>query len=179
MKKAQYTPLPCPTFISGKTSPLDTEHCATNDRHAFQALLDEVKKRNTVQFPVVPCYFISPLKAATVAGTMRVSANRVFPSALWEKGTTTWHSDTSIALRTSKAVITTHAIAALLPVSFDEPYPHSVSIIELEKGRATTSTREIENPIPLVTLPMTRHLRRRLETAGRISGKEKPAYLSV
>ena len=37
----------------------------------------------------------------------------MFPSALWEKDTTTWHSDTSIALRTSKAVITTHAIAAL------------------------------------------------------------------
>lgn len=41
-----------------------------------------------------------------------------------------------------------------LPVSFDEAYPHSVSIVEL-KGREAPQIRtiEIENPIPLVTLP--------------------------
>lgn len=48
-----------------------------------------------------------------------------------------------------------HAIAVPpLPVSFDEAYPHSVSIVEL-KGREAPQIRtiEIENPIPLVTLP--------------------------
>ena len=105
----------------------------------------------------------------------------MFPSALWEKGTTTWHSDTSIALRTSKAVITTHAIAVPpSPVSFDENYPHSVSIVKLEKGvEPQISTREIENTIPLVTLP---HDPTPFEDALKLLEEypeERPAYLRL
>lgn len=41
-----------------------------------------------------------------------------------------------------------------LPVSFDETYPHSVSIIELNgHEEPQIKTVDIENPIPLVTLP--------------------------
>ena len=81
----------------------------------------------------------------------------------------------------SKAVITTHAIAALpSSVSFDETYPHSVSIIELEKGaEPQISTREIENPIPLVTLP---HDPTPFEDALKLLEEypeEKPAYLRL
>ncbi len=53
---------------------LDTE-TPRDQRQArfFQALLDEVKKRNTAQLPVVLMAHLL-LKAATVAGTMRISA---------------------------------------------------------------------------------------------------------
>ena len=53
---------------------LDTE-TPRDQRQArfFQALLDEVKKRNTAQLPVVLMAHLS-IEAATVAGTMRVSA---------------------------------------------------------------------------------------------------------
>lgn len=42
-----------------------------------------------------------------------------------------------------------------LAVSFDENYPHSVSMVEIEKhgDRPTVKTIEIHNPHPLVTLP--------------------------
>lgn len=41
-----------------------------------------------------------------------------------------------------------------LPVNFDETYPHSVSIIEVRRHEAPQiRTVEIENPMPLVTLP--------------------------
>lgn len=42
-----------------------------------------------------------------------------------------------------------------IPVSFDENYPHSVSIVEIDKHNDTprVKTIEIENPRPLVTLP--------------------------
>ena len=42
-----------------------------------------------------------------------------------------------------------------LPVSFDENYTHSVSIVEIEKHGDTPTVKEIEihNPHPLVTLP--------------------------
>ena len=105
----------------------------------------------------------------------------MFPSALWEKGTTTWHSDTSIAPQDIKG---SHHHARYcgtpLPVSFDETYPHSVSIIELEKGaEPQISTREIENPIPLVTLP---HDPTPFEDALKLLEEypeEKPAYLRL
>lgn len=43
-----------------------------------------------------------------------------------------------------------------VPVSFDENYPHSVSIVEIERHGDTPKVRrvEIENPRPLVTLPI-------------------------
>lgn len=42
-----------------------------------------------------------------------------------------------------------------IPVSFDENYKHSVSIVEIDKHEdtSTVETIEIENPRPLVTLP--------------------------
>lgn len=41
-----------------------------------------------------------------------------------------------------------------LPVNFDETYPHSVSIVEVRKHEVPEiRTVEIENPMPLVTLP--------------------------
>lgn len=44
-----------------------------------------------------------------------------------------------------------------LAVSFDENYPHSISMVEIEKhgDRPTVETIEILNPHPLVTLPPT------------------------
>ena len=77
------------------------------------------------------------------------------PQRYGEKGTTTWHSDN---IHCPQDIKGSHHHARYcgtpLPVSFDETYPHSVSIIELEKGaEPQISTREIENPIPLVTLP--------------------------
>ena len=39
-------------------------------------------------------------------------------------------------------------------VSFNEDYPHSVAIVDVERGQApVTRLREITNPIPLITLP--------------------------
>lgn len=44
-----------------------------------------------------------------------------------------------------------------LAISFDESYPHSVSMVEIEKhgDRPSVETIEIDNPRPLVTLPTT------------------------
>lgn len=44
-----------------------------------------------------------------------------------------------------------------IAISFDECYPHSVSIVEIERHGETPRVREIEikNPRPLVTLPTT------------------------
>ena len=43
-----------------------------------------------------------------------------------------------------------------IPVSFDENYPHSVSIVEIDHHGSTPTVRRIEitNPKPLVTLPI-------------------------
>lgn len=43
-----------------------------------------------------------------------------------------------------------------LPVSFDESYPHSVTIVNIEKNGDTPEIREIqiENKFPLITLPI-------------------------
>ena len=104
----------------------------------------------------------------------------MFPSALWEKGTTTWHSDTSIALRTSKAVITTHAIAALpSPSASTKPTLTRLHHRVGERAEPQISTREIENPIPLVTLP---HDPTPFEDALKLLEEypeEKPAYLRL
>ncbi len=41
-----------------------------------------------------------------------------------------------------------------IPVSFDEDYKHSVSIVEVDKGcKPTIRTIEINNPIPIITFP--------------------------
>ena len=42
-----------------------------------------------------------------------------------------------------------------IPVSFDEDYPHTVSVVEIASHGATPMIREIaiDNPYPLVTLP--------------------------
>ena len=93
---------------------LDTE-TPRDQRQArfFQALLDEVKKRNTAQLPVVLMAHLSIEGSDRSGHDESIGGIEYVPLSAMGEGTTTWHSDTSIALRTSKAVITTHAIAAL------------------------------------------------------------------
>ena len=118
---------------------LDTE-TPRDQRQArfFQALLDEVKKRNTAQLPVVLMAHLSIEGSDRSGHDESIGGIEYVPLSAMGEGYDYLHSDTSIALRTSKAVITTHAIAAL-------PSPSAstkLSALRLhhrvgERGRAT------------------------------------------
>ena len=69
-----------------------------------------------------------------------------------------------------------------LPISFDETYPHSISIVEIDKHGETPAVKEIEieNPHPLVTLPSKGFAS--WETAKELLEKfpdDNPAYIRL
>ena len=122
-----------------------------------QALLDEVEKRNDGRLPVVLTAHLS------ISGSDRTGHDTVVGGMefvpLQTLGTgydylALGHIHCPQAVPGSKG----HAryCGTPLPVSFDESYPHSVSIVTVERGETPQiRTREITNPQPLVTLPRT------------------------
>lgn len=122
-----------------------------------QALLDEVEKRNDARLPVVLTAHLS------ISGSDRTGHDTVVGGMefvpLQTLGTgydylALGHIHCPQSVPGSKG----HAryCGTPLPVSFDESYPHSVSIVTVERGETPqVRIREIANPLPLVTLPRT------------------------
>ena len=161
---------------------LDTE-TPRDQRQArfFQALLDEVKKRNTAQLPVVLMAHLSIEGSDRSGHDESIGGIEYVPLSAMGEG----YDYLALGhIHCPQDIKGSHHHARYcgtpLPVSFDETYPHSVSIIELEKGaEPQISTREIENPIPLVTLP---HDPTPFEDALKLLEEypeEKPAYLRL
>ena len=147
----------------------------------FQALLDEVKKRNTAQLPVVLMAHLSIEGSDRSGHDESIGGIEYVPLSAMGEG----YDYLALGhIHCPQDIKGSHHHARYcgtpLPVSFDETYPHSVSIIELEKGaEPQISTREIENPIPLVTLP---HDPTPFEDALKLLEEypeEKPAYLRL
>jgi len=121
----------------------------------FQALLDKTKKLNTEELPVVLMAHLSVEGSdrtghdPNIGGIEAVGLNEMGQGydylALGHI-----HCPQDIKGSDGRA----RYCGTPLPVSFDETYPHSVSIVELN-GHATPQIRTvaIENPVPLVTLP--------------------------
>ncbi len=161
---------------------LDTE-TPRDQRQArfFQALLDEVKKRNTAQLPVVLMAHLSIEGSDRSGHDESIGGIEYVPLSAMGEG----YDYLALGhIHCPQDIKGSHHHARYcgtpLPVSFDETYPHSISIIELEKGaEPQISTREIENPIPLVTLP---HDPTPFEDALKLLEEypeEKPAYLRL
>lgn len=135
---------------------LDTE-TPREERQArfFQALLDEVEKRNEAQLPVVLMAHLSIEGSDRSGHDESIGGIEYIPLSTMGKGydyLALGHIHCPQDIKGSRH--RARYCGTPLPVSFDETYPHSVSIVEVKKGaEPQVSTREIENPIPLVTLP--------------------------
>lgn len=135
---------------------LDTE-TPREERQArfFQALLDEVEKRNEAQLPVVLMAHLSIEGSDRSGHDESIGGIEYVPLSTMGKGydyLALGHIHCPQDIKGSRH--RARYCGTPLPVSFDETYPHSVSIVEVKKGaEPQISTREIENPIPLVTLP--------------------------
>lgn len=135
---------------------LDTE-TPREERQArfFQALLDEVEKMNTVGMPVVLTAHLSIEGSDRTGHDEAIGGIEYVPIGSLGSGydyLALGHIHCPQNIRSDRF----HAryCGTPLPVSFDETYPHSVSIVEVGKQVAPqVRTVQIENPMPLVTLP--------------------------
>lgn len=101
----------------------------------FQALLDEVKKRNTAQLPVVLMAHLSIEGSDRSGHDESIGGIEYVPLSAMGEG----YDYLALGhIHCPQDIKGSHHHARYcgtpLPVSFDETYPHSVSIIELEKG---------------------------------------------
>lgn len=121
----------------------------------FQALLDEVEKINIEQLPVVLMAHLSIEGSdrsghdESIGGIEYVPLNSL-GSGYDYLALGHIHCPQNIKGSNHRA----RYCGTPIPVSFDETFPHSISIVELERGEEPRiRTREIVNPMPLVTLP--------------------------
>ena len=135
---------------------LDTE-TPREERQArfFQALQDEVEKINTDELPVVLMAHLSIEGSDRTGHDETAGGIEYVPISSMGEGydyLALGHIHCSQDIKGNGR----HAryCGTPLPVNFDETYPHSVSIIEVRRHEAPQiRTVEIENPMPLVTLP--------------------------
>lgn len=123
----------------------------------FQALLDETEKQNTERLPVVLMAHLSITGSDRSGHDESIGGIDYVPLEDLGKGYDYLalghiHCPQDIKGSSRRA----RYCGTPLPVSFDETYPHSVSIVELNgHEEPLTRTATIENPIPLITLPHT------------------------
>ncbi len=135
---------------------LDTE-TPREERQArfFQALQDEVEKINTDELPVVLMAHLSIEGSDRTGHDETAGGIEYVPISSMGEGydyLALGHIHCPQDIKGNGR----HAryCGTPLPVNFDETYPHSVSIIEVRRHEAPQiRTVEIENPMPLVTLP--------------------------
>lgn len=135
---------------------LDTE-TPREERQArfFQALQDEVEKMNTDGLPVVLMAHLSIEGSDRIGHDETTGGIEYVPISSMGEGYDYLalghiHCPQNIKGNGRHA----RYCGTPLPVNFDETYPHSVSIVEVRKNKAPEiRTVEIENPMPLVTLP--------------------------
>lgn len=134
---------------------LDTE-TPREQRQArfFQALLDEVEKMNNRHLPVVLMAHLSIEGSDRSGHDESIGGIEYVPLSALGNGYDYLalghiHCPQYIKGSNQRA----RYCGTPLPVSFDETYPHSVSIVLIEDNQTEIRTREIANPLPLVTLP--------------------------
>lgn len=121
----------------------------------FQALQDEVKKINMKGLPVVLMAHLSIEGSDRTGHDETVGGIEYVPIGSMGEGYDYLalghiHCPQNIKGNGRHA----RYCGTPLPVSFDETYPHSVSIVEIRRGEEPQiRTVEIENSMPLVTLP--------------------------
>ena len=135
---------------------LDTE-TPREERQArfFQALQDEVEKMNAERLPVVLMAHLSIEGSDQTGHDETVGGIEYVPISAMGEGydyLALGHIHCPQNIKGSRYCA--RYCGAPLPVSFDEAYPHSVSIVEIQGEKAPQiKTIEIENPMPLITLP--------------------------
>lgn len=122
----------------------------------FQALLDKVEQLNTEKLPVILMAHLSIEGSDRSGHDESVGGIEYIPLSSLGNGydyLALGHIHCPQNIKGSNG--SARYCGTPLPVSFDETYPHSVSVVEIEKQGAEPllRTREIENPIPLLTLP--------------------------
>lgn len=129
---------------------------ADRKRFFFQTLLDRVKELNVGEFPVVMMAHLT-LNGSYMVGQDADVVGGINESAPEELGSgfdylALGHIHCPQNIRCNGAVA--RYCGAPVPVSFDEDFPHSVSLVTLEKGK-TPEIKEIriENRKPLLTVP--------------------------
>lgn len=135
---------------------LDTE-TPREQRQArfFQTLLDEVEKMNTQHLPVVLMAHLSIEGSDRSGHDESIGGIEYVPLASMGNGYDYLalghiHCPQNIKGSNHRA----RYCGTPLPVSFDESYPHSVSIVEINQGEEPDiRTCEIKNLKPLLTLP--------------------------
>lgn len=127
----------------------------------FQSLLDSVKERNTDGLPVIMmahttvrgCDFSGHENASeyVVGGIDSLDINQLGEGYDY---LALGHIHNAQFVHSGNHKV--RYCGTPLPVSFDETQIHSVSIVEIDKhgDNASVSTKEINNPRPLVTLPI-------------------------
>ena len=135
---------------------LDTE-TPREERQArfFQALQDEVEKMNAERLPVVLMAHLSIEGSDQTGHDDTVGGIEYVPISAMGEGydyLALGHIHCPQNIKGSRHCA--RYCGTPLPVSFDEAYPHSVSIVEIQGEKAPQiKTIEIENPMPLITLP--------------------------
>jgi len=135
---------------------LDTE-TPREERQArfFQALQDEVEKMNAERLPVVLMAHLSIEGSDQTGHDDTIGGIEYVPISAMGEGydyLALGHIHCPQNIKGSRHCA--RYCGTPLPVSFDEAYPHSVSIVEIQGEKAPQiKTIEIENPMPLITLP--------------------------
>lgn len=135
---------------------LDTE-TPREQRQAqfFQTLLDEVEKVNTQHLPVVLMAHLSIEGSDRSGHDESIGGIEYVPLAAMGNGydyLALGHIHCPQNIKGSNQWA--RYCGTPLPVSFDESYPHSVSVVEISKGEEPDiRTIEIKNLMPLITLP--------------------------
>lgn len=121
----------------------------------FQTLLDRVEARNRDDLPVVLTAHLAVNGSDTAGHDLTVGGMEWTPLASLGQGYDYLalghiHCPQDVPRSLHRA----RYCGTPLPVSFDETYTHSVTIVDLERHcRPVVRTVEIGNPIPLITLP--------------------------
>lgn len=150
--------------VQGKGFIVAVPYC--NERNIpegfFQSLMDAVKERNTENLPVVMTAHTT-VKGCDFSGhdnSTEYVVGGIDSLDIEQLGTgydylALGHIHHAQFVHTGKHNV--RYSGTPIAISFDENYPHSISIVEIDRHGDTpkVETIEIENPHPLVTLPTT------------------------
>lgn len=152
-----------------------------------QSLLDKVAERNTDNLPVVISAHTTvtgsnftgheDIRESTVGGIDSVGLEE-FGEGYDYIALGHIHKPQTIAGSSGRA----RYCGTPLPVSFDETYPHSVSVVEIASRGAAPQIREVAvtNPCPLVNIPSSGYRKwEEVEELLKDFPKDNPAYIRL